>query len=144
MFVKAITLYFVGMPLKFSFVTAQTAIDYRNTIIICAEDDQGNYGYGEVVSFDTPFYTKETNKISWNVLKKYLIPAVLGKTFNNEHALHEIITMFNTAHRDTPMAVAGLENALLHVMAARNQYNTVEYCMKQPLQNTIPMGGSCR
>lgn len=140
MFVKAITLYFVGMPLKFSFVTAQTTIDYRNTIIICAEDDQGNCGYGEVVSFDTPFYTKETNKISWNVLKKYLIPAVLGKTFNNEHALHEIITMFNTAHRDTPMAVAGLENALLHVMAARNQYNTVEYCMKQPLQNTIPMG----
>lgn len=69
MFVKAITLYFVGMPLKFSFVTAQTAIDYRNTIIICAEDDQGNCGYGEVVSFDTPFYTKETNKISWNVLK---------------------------------------------------------------------------
>lgn len=140
MFIQSITLYQVGMPMKFPFKTAQGLVDYRHIIVICAEDEQGNRGYGESVAFPTPFYTNETFDVSWEKLTKEYAPAVVGQELDSGFEVHLIISRLSDGHVEAPMAVAGLENALLNLAAERNGYNTVSHVMGQPLADTIPMG----
>jgi len=55
--IEQIELFHIKMPLNFNFKTSQASIKCRETIVIKATDELQNKGYGEVVSFNEPFYT---------------------------------------------------------------------------------------
>lgn len=92
-----ITLYHVKLPMKFNFKTAKSELNVRETIIIKAED-AGFSGFGECVAFTTPFYTDETLEIAWTNL---------------------------IASKSSPMADAGLENALLDLKYKKKGTNLI-------------------
>ncbi|WP_295787376.1 enolase C-terminal domain-like protein [uncultured Veillonella sp.] len=140
MLVKSIRLWRVVLPMKFDFRTAKGLVRERHTLVVEVETDRGFRGFGEVVAFDTPFYTAETIHTSEEWLRK-VIPYFIGYTMENPwdcytweckqitgqsemgskentRAINEVCTK-DTAldllrHARLPMAWAGLENALLH------------------------------
>ncbi|GBG96428.1 o-succinylbenzoate synthase [Lactococcus termiticola] len=114
-----ISLYHIQLPMKFDFKTAKSEIKKRESIIIWAEED-GLVGCGECVAFTTPFYTAETLDSAWNVLCQDYIPKVLRLShFNESSRLQDLLGSAS------PMALAGLENALLDLLYKKKGENLI-------------------
>lgn len=77
MIVQSITLWRVTLPMKFDFQTAKGLVRERHTLVVDVETANGTHGYGEVVAFDTPFYTAETITTSEEWLNQ-VIPYFVG------------------------------------------------------------------
>ena len=105
--IQSVTLYHVDIPMRFAFRTAKETLKHRESIILEVVDESGQTGYGEVVSFTSPFYTMETLEASWEALKISYIPQILNKDITHPFEIHKMF------ERKYPMAIAGLENALL-------------------------------
>ena len=87
--IEQIELFHIKMPLNFNFKTAQASINYRETIIIKVQDELENKGYGEVVSFNEPFYTKETLIASKQALINEYIPTIIHKAIDHPFKIHK-------------------------------------------------------
>jgi o-succinylbenzoate synthase len=81
--------------------------------IIVRVDAEGVTGWGEVVVEPSPSYSYETLGTAWHVLRDFLVPGTLGKSFA---CLEEALaaTAWVRGHR---MARAGLEAALADAFA---------------------------
>ncbi|AYF99897.1 o-succinylbenzoate synthase [Lactococcus allomyrinae] len=132
--IKQITMYHVQLPMKFNFKTAKGEVKYRDTIILKVEDDMGLVGFGEVVSFTTPFYTSEIFENSWEKLEKDYIPNLLARSISHPFDIHQ-----RFAHA-LPMAIAGLENALLDLYFKEKNENLIAGLFQETLQEKIPRG----
>jgi O-succinylbenzoate synthase len=89
---------------------------WRETLrpaIIIALHSEGLTGYGECVAGAGPWYSYETVQTAWHVLKDFIIPAVLGKSFASAEELQVVLGRI----RGHPMAKAGLEAAFWDVLA---------------------------
>ena len=75
------------MPLVRPFETSFGRLDSRELILVDVEDSSGAVGWGECVAEHDPFYSAETVATAWHVMEKYLVPAVLGKSFPSAVAL---------------------------------------------------------
>ncbi|PFA64033.1 o-succinylbenzoate synthase [Bacillus sp. AFS015802] len=111
--IKSVTLHIVSMPLKKPFVTHLQTVEKREGIILEVEDKDGLCGLGEGVAFSTPWYTEETVKTSYHMLKDVLIPLMNSKPFQHPE---EIGKRFE-AVRGNSMAKAALEMALWDLYA---------------------------
>lgn len=138
--IQSITLYHVAMPMKFTFKTAQGAINHRDTIILKVEDGRRNCGYGECVAFREPFYTSETFKLAWSKLEHSYAPSLVGKNLSSAKAIHNHIHSIDKYWKRTPMAIAALENALLDLESREKGKNIVSYVMQEELIDSIPLG----
>ena len=49
----------------------------RHIILINATDG-GHSGWGEVTAAEGPFYSYETWKTAWHILRDFIIPSVIG------------------------------------------------------------------
>ncbi len=134
MWIQKIELHHIQMSLNFTFTTSQTALRHRETIVIGALDELGNTGYGEVVSFNEPFYSDETLMDSKNVLINHYIPKVLQREIKHPFDIHE------WADLTYPMALAGLENALLDLYAKREKRPVMDVVFAEPTRDSIPAG----
>lgn len=132
MLIKKIELFHIKMPLNFTFKTSKTAMDYRETIIIKVEDEFNNKGYGEVVSFHEPFYTNETLEISKQALINEYIPTI--KDISHPFDIHKNSDM------TYPMAVAGLENALIDLYSKRNRKSIMELVFNEKTNRQVYAG----
>ena len=128
-----ITLYHVQLPMKFTFKTAKGEVGVRDTLIVRLEDEAGCVGYGECVAFVDPFYTKETVASCWDTLCTRYLPNLLGQETTTTLPQQWLM-------EGTPMTVASVENALLHLQCHRLGVNTVEYVLQQSLLPTVPTG----
>lgn len=148
--VQSITLWQVTLPMKFDFHTAKGLVRERHTLVVDVLTDSGRHGYGEVVAFDTPFYTAETIKTSEEWLNQ-VIPYFVGFEMNQPWDCYKLmdktqISTSNTTSNTTsdvtlnsiltsrqsaPMAWAGLENALLHAHFEEEQQPMVESLLKR-------------
>ena len=128
-----ITLYHVQLPMKFTFKTAKGEVGIRDTLIVRLEDEAGCVGYGECVAFVDPFYTKETVASCWDTLCTRYLPNLLGQETTTTLPQQWLM-------EGTPMTVASVENALLHLQCHRLGVNTVEYVLQQSLLPTVPTG----
>ena len=115
--IRSITLHVISMPLKKPFVTHLQTVDEREGIIVEVEDEEGLRGLGEGVAFSTPWYTEETVKTSYHILKDVLIPLVNSKPFQHPE---EIGKRFE-AVRGNAMAKAALEMAVWDLYARQQQ-----------------------
>ncbi|MGG3693118.1 o-succinylbenzoate synthase [Heyndrickxia ginsengihumi] len=113
--IQHVHLSIIKMPLKSPFANALETVTERESIILEVIDHDGVAGYGEVVAFSTPWYTEETVKTCYHLLKDVLIPIVLDRAI--EHP-KEISERFQ-AVRGNPMAKAGIETAIWDLYAKR-------------------------
>ncbi|WP_270323259.1 o-succinylbenzoate synthase [Lactococcus petauri] len=131
---RSISLNHVQLPMKFNFKTAKGELKQRDTIIIIVEDETGHQGYGECVSFTTPFYTQETFDSSWECLSQTYIPKVMTANFTHPFEIHEFF------EQPLPMAMAGLENALLDLYYKTQGKNTIAALFPVPLTEALSRG----
>ena len=76
----------VRLPLVRPFETSFARIDARE-FILAALHDNGVTGWGECVADADPFYSAECTATAWHVMTKYLVPAMLGRTFPHAAAV---------------------------------------------------------
>lgn len=104
------------VPLKNPFQTKLQHVQEREAIIVeLSTGDQT--GLGECVAFTTPWYTEETIKMAWFVMKHYLIPELLKATFTHPDDL----TNYFSHIKGNRMAKAAIEQALWDLYAKRQQ-----------------------
>lgn len=132
--INNVTLYHVDIPMKFSFRTAKKEWDHRESIVVEVVGDREASGFGEVVAFTTPFYTTETLWDAWNILATKYIPTIFEKNISHPFVIHEILG------RQYPMAMAGLENALLDLYTKQKGENLIKHVFQETLDREIDMG----
>jgi len=106
--VNQVKIYHIGMRLKAPFQTSLGTVEERESLIIEVIDQDGVSGWGEVVAFSAPWYTEETIKTAYHILKAFLIPVILKKEIVHPRHVH---SMFNHVKRNQ-MAKAGIELAI--------------------------------
>ena len=113
--IHSIKLSIISMPLRSPFSSHLETVTEREAIIVEITGKDGFKGYGEGVAFSSPWYTEETVKTSYHMLKDYLIP--LLKQSPVKHPL-EVSNRFSV-YRRNHMAKAALETALWDLYAKR-------------------------
>lgn len=104
----------VRLPLVRPFETSFGSIAAREFILVAARDGETT-GWGECVADVDPFYSAETTATAWHVLSAYLIPAVLGRSFDTATEMTDLWPPVR-GHR---MAKAALEMAVWDLLARR-------------------------
>jgi O-succinylbenzoate synthase len=95
------------MRLLHPFETSFGSTKDRHIILVNAGD--GNHsGWGEVTAAEGPFYSYETWKTAWHILRDYVVPCVIGKELESPRDFEAIVSGI----RGHNMAKAGLETAL--------------------------------
>jgi O-succinylbenzoate synthase len=115
MIIDRIKLVHLSMPLKHPFRTSFGLQTERECILVTAFAD-GLAGWGECVAMSRPAYSYETIGTAWHVLADYLIPAVLGKAWDDVGDLVEL-TAWVRGHL---MAKAALQGAAWDLLAQRD------------------------
>ena len=111
--IKTITLYHISKPLKLPFSTHLATVTDREGIIVEVTDTDGGRGYGEVVAFSSPWYTEETVKTCFHIMKDFLIPLLLGKDISHPNEITPLLDKY----KRNQMAKAGLETAIWDLYA---------------------------
>jgi len=110
--IERIELLEIRMPLVHFFETSFGRTTDRRIVLLRAWAD-GLEGWGEVTCGENPFYSYETPDTAWHVLRDFLIPWALEKSWESPADLAE---RFRPV-RGHNMARAALENALWDIEA---------------------------
>lgn len=111
--INSITLSVISKKLKQPFSTHLQTVHDRESIIVEVTDQHGTKGYGEVVAFSSPWYTEETVKTCFHMLKDFLIPLLLSRPITHPNEVTPLLDMF----KRNQMAKAGLETAIWDLFA---------------------------
>lgn len=110
---KQINLYVISMPLKSPFSTHLHTVTDREGIIVEVVDQDGIKGYGEAVAFSSPWYTEETVKTCYHMLKDFLIPLIQKTTIKHPEEISKLLQPL----RRNQMAKASIETAVWDLYA---------------------------
>jgi O-succinylbenzoate synthase len=110
--IDCIELFRLSMPLKHPFQTSFGLETERECILVAAHAGALT-GWGECVASRRPAYSYETTGTSWHILADYLIPAVLGQSWEN---IDDLIGLTKWV-RGHQMAKAGLQAAAWDLVA---------------------------
>ena len=113
---ERLQLRLLRLPLVHYFETSFERV-YDRTFLIITLTADGVDGAGECVADRTPFYSSETASTAWHIIKDFIAPLVLGRSF--EHA-REIFPALH-AIRGHNMAKAAVEMAAWDVEARQRQ-----------------------
>lgn len=103
-------LYELTLPLVEPFVISGGTIAERRSLVVVLHDDAGHIGYGECPPFDLPFYSEETLTSARDLIKRVLLPRVIGRDF--EGSVPEAVdTALCEGVRGNWFARAGVETA---------------------------------
>jgi O-succinylbenzoate synthase len=115
--IRDIRLHPVTLDLKEPFVTHLGKIQQRRSLIIEVIDDAGLHGFGECVAFESPWYTEETSHTAQSIIETFLIPLVVGQTFEHPRDVYKRFQLFK---RHT-MAKAAIDMAVWDIYAQKKQ-----------------------
>lgn len=110
--IERIELRMVRANLKFHFETSFGAEENLEKLLLIAYSE-GLEGYGEVTANRMPGYSYETSKVAFTALEEYILPRVVGRSFDTPAQLLEAVAPI----RGHDMAVAALEMALWDLQA---------------------------
>lgn len=111
--IDSVKLSIIKVPLKSPFGTHLEKVIDREAIIVEITGRDGVRGYGEGVAFSSPWYTEETVKTSYHMLKDFLLPLLEKNPINHPAEASEVFSKI----RRNPMAKAALETALWDLYA---------------------------
>jgi o-succinylbenzoate synthase len=106
----------IRLPLVHFFETSFGRTTQRRIVLVRAEAG-GIEGWGEVTCGEAPFYNCETPETAWHILRDFLIPWALERTWESPSALAERFRPI----RGHNMAKAALENACWDIEARRQE-----------------------
>ena len=95
------------------FRASSHATQALNHIVIRAETKDGLVGWGECSALDDPYYMGETVETAWHILKDFLVPPVLGRSWESV----EQFVAFYEPVKANPFAKAGIEMAAWDLLA---------------------------
>ena len=104
--IEAITLRELTIPLVHFFETSFGRTYTRRVLLVTLHCD-GLEGWGECVAGENPYYSEEYIDGAWDVIVRYLAPALLGKTLQSGRDVPALLAQV----REHRMAKAALENA---------------------------------
>src|SRR5438128_11458392 len=84
-------LFELTLPLVEPFIISGGAITERRSLIVVLHDTDGHVGYGESPPFELPFYSEETLAGATDVVRRVLLPRVVGKEFATPEALDAVL-----------------------------------------------------
>ena len=105
--IEAITLRELKIPLVHFFETSCGRTHTRRIFLVTVHCD-GLEGWGECVAGEDPFYSEEYIDGAWDVTKRYLGSALLGKTLHSGREVPALLARV----REHRMAKGALENAV--------------------------------
>ncbi len=104
--IEAITLRELKIPLVHFFETSFGRTYTRRVLLVTLHCD-GLEGWGECVAGENPYYSEEYIDGAWDVIVRFLGPALLGKTLQSGRDVPQLLAQV----REHRMAKAALENA---------------------------------
>jgi len=136
--IEKITLRHIKMPMKAPFTTSFGTIDEKELLLIEAQDESGITGWGETVAFVAPWYTEETLKTTWHMLKDFLIPILLHKEVGHPD---EVTTLFAPIRRNC-MAKASIEGAIWDIYSQQTKQSLAKALggQKQRIEVGVSVG----
>ena len=111
--VERIELRLLKMPLRFRFETSFGAVSEKSFLLARLFTAEGASGIGECVAEEHPYYLPETNGTVAHVIKEFLAPLLLGRTFESPEETDALFA----AIRGHEMAKAALEMAIWDLFA---------------------------
>jgi O-succinylbenzoate synthase len=105
--ISKIELIEIKMPLVHFFETSFGRTCERRIILTRVEDADGNEGWGECTTGETPSYCEEWTDGAWAVLEKVLVPRVVGKEVESAAKIWDLMRPV----RGNRMAKAAIETA---------------------------------
>ena len=115
--IDRVELRIVRLPLVRTFRTSSSTKAHIDHILVRVIDDRGVEGWGESASPSDPYYCPETTETCWHILKDFLVPRILGKTWAD---IDEMISLFGPI-KGNNFARAGLEMACWDLLAVRDR-----------------------
>jgi len=115
MHIERLHLRLIRLPLVAFFETSFGRV-YDKTFILVTLEGEGAQGLGECVADVDPYYSSETNTAAWHIIKDFLAPLVLGRSFRDPRHLFPALARV----RGHNMAKAAVEMAAWD-LAARLQ-----------------------
>jgi o-succinylbenzoate synthase len=115
--IHSVSLFIICNKLKVPFSTHLETVHNRESIIVEVTDQEGIKGYGEVVAFSSPWYTEETVKTAFHMLKDFFIPLLKNKEITHPNEITPLLDKY----KRNQMAKAGLETAIWDLYAKKNQ-----------------------
>jgi len=112
--IEAVELRVLKMRLLKPFRTSFGVQQDRYPLLVRLEID-GRSSWGECVAGEGPWYSYETVETAWQILKGYLLPAVIGRELADVDALETLFAPIRGHH----MAKACLEMAFTAALAER-------------------------
>jgi o-succinylbenzoate synthase len=113
--IERLHLRLIRLPLVAFFETSFGRV-YDKTFILVTLEGHGVQGLGECVADVDPYYSSETNVGAWHIIKDFLAPLVLGRSFRDPRRLFPAMARV----RGHNMAKAAVEMAAWD-LAARAQ-----------------------
>jgi len=104
------------LPLLEPFVISGGAMTERRSLVVVLHDEDGRTGFGESPPFELPFYSEETLAGATELVRRVLIPRVVGREFA---APEEVDATLREGVRGNSFARAGVETAAWDLEAAR-------------------------
>lgn len=135
MTIKRVELFLIHLDMNFTFTSSKSSISKRKTIVIKITDYNGNYGYGEVVAFNKPFYTDETLDNSMDILQNDYIYRLLKLQIEDPLEIHRIID------NEYPMTTAAIESALIDLYCRANDIRAMDYIFDREVVAKKVKGG---
>lgn len=132
--IKEVELFWVNLPLKFTFKSSKQSQNDRGLIVIKVVDESGFCGYGEVVAFKTAGYTSETLDQAWSKLVENDIPKLTSVTLEHPFCLHQHFT------KELPMTLAGLEMAMIDLYENITKCSVMDDLFDEPFNPNVQGG----
>jgi O-succinylbenzoate synthase len=111
--IDRLQLRLIRLPLVAFFETSFGRV-YDRTFILVTLSGGGIDGLGECVADVDPYYSPETNVTAWHIIRDFLAPLVLGRTFQDPREVYPALARV----RGHNMAKAAVEMAAWHLFAA--------------------------
>ena len=112
--IERLQLRLIRLPLVAFFETSFARV-YDKTFILVTLDGEGVQGLGECVADVDPYYSSETNAGAWHIIKDFLAPLVLGRSFRDPRQVFPAMARV----RGHNMAKAAVEMAAFDLAARR-------------------------
>lgn len=103
---RAVTLREIRLPLREPFRISSGSVQDRRILLLEIEDDDGIAAWSECVAPELPYYSSESVDTAWLALRAWLIPSVLGRSFDHPSDVHRALEQVARGHR---MAKGALE-----------------------------------
>src|SRR4051812_7793960 len=133
--IERLQLRLVRLPLVAFFETSFGRV-YDKTFILVTLEGEGARGLGECVADVDPYYSAETNVGAWHVIKDFIAPLVLGKSFAHPRDIFPALKRV----RGHNMAKAAVEMAAWDLAATREAVSLSR--LLGGTQSAIPSGVS--